>query len=152
MASCGQQQQQLVGGKRMATKKTADKQEKQVKQQQQQQQKPKQKQAEKKSSTEKRASPSSSSKKGGSLVQDIKTLALPFALLLAKEGLGKTLKKDAKPQESMAPRRAAKPSSSRRRTTLSGGSCNLGCGMSGGQAAKELFQLQTEIDNFLQRY
>jgi hypothetical protein len=94
---------------------------------------------------------SKQSKKGGSFVADVQNLAVPFAILLAKEGLSKVFKKDAKPSASA--KSASRPSSLRRKSTLSGGSCNLGCGaMTGGRAARELFQLQKEIDNFLEKY
>ncbi len=102
---------------------------------------------------------SSKSKKGGSFVGDVQNLAVPFAILLAKEGLSKVFKKDGKdtksPQSSssLSAKSASRPASTRRRSTLSGGSCNLGCGaMTGGRAARELFQLQKEIDNFLEKY
>lgn len=94
-------------------------------------------------------------KKGGSFVADVQNLAVPFAILLAKEGLSKVFKKDEKTAKSSvsSAKTASKPSSLRRRSTMSGGSCNLGCGaMSGGRAARELFQLQKEIDNFLEKY
>jgi hypothetical protein len=93
-------------------------------------------------------------KKGGAIVDDVKTLAVPFAILLAKEGLNK-LFKEKKSASSLSPKAAATPSSTRRRSTLSGGSCNLGCGVGGqmgGAATRELFNLQKSIDNFLQKY
>jgi hypothetical protein len=91
-------------------------------------------------------------KKGGSFVADVNNLAVPFAILLAKEGLSKVFKKDTK-KASVSPKTARKPSSLRRKSTLAGGSCNLGCGaMTGGRAARELFTLQKEIDNFLEKY
>lgn len=103
-------------------------------------------------------------KRGGAIVDDVKTLAVPFAILLAKEGLNKLFKekksasslspKTSSPK-TLSPKTAATPSSTRRRSTLSGGSCNLGCGVGGqmgGAAARELFNLQKSIDNFLQKY
>lgn len=91
-------------------------------------------------------------KQGGSFVADVNNLAVPFAILLAKEGLSKVFKKDTK-KASVSPKTARKPSSLRRKSTLAGGSCNLGCGaMTGGRAARELFTLQKEIDNFLEKY
>lgn len=98
------------------------------------------------------------SKKGGSFVGDVQNLAVPFAILLAKEGLSKVFKKDGKTSRtaksaSLSAKSASRPASLRRKSTLSGGSCNLGCGaMTGGRAARELFQLQKEIDNFLEKY
>lgn len=94
-------------------------------------------------------------KKGGAIVDDVKTLAVPFAILLAKEGLNKLFKEKKSATSSLSPKAAASPSSTRRRSTLSGGSCNLGCGVGGqmgGAAARELFNLQKSIDNFLQKY
>ncbi len=92
-------------------------------------------------------------KKGGSFVTDVQNLAVPFAILLAKEGLSKVFKKDDKKTSSLSPKTAKRPSSLRRKSTLAGGSCNLGCGaMTGGRAARELFTLQKEIDNFLEKY
>jgi hypothetical protein len=95
-------------------------------------------------------------KKGGAIVDDVKTLAVPFAILLDKEGLNKLFKeKKSASTSSLSPKAAATPSSTRRRSTLSGGSCNLGCGVGGqmgGAAARELFNLQKSIDNFLQKY
>lgn len=105
---------------------------------------------------EESSSKSKQSKKGGSFVGDVQNLAVPFAILLAKEGLSKVFKKDdktTKASSTLSATSASKPKSTRRRSTLSGGSCNLGCGaMTGGRAARELFQLQREIDNFLEKY
>lgn len=132
---------QAVGGKKSkkstSTNKQSTKQTQQRKQKQEQDKKKKQ-----------------SAKKGGAIVDDVKNLAVPFAILLAKEGLAKMFKADAKkPSKSLSASSAAKPTSSRRRTTQSGGSCNLGCtAQTGGQAAKQLFELQTEIDRFLEKY
>lgn len=130
---------QAVGGKKS----------KQSKQTQQRKQQENKKQAEPKKKSQ-------SAKKGGAIVDDVKNLAVPFAILLAKEGLSKMFKADSKPKKaskSLAPSSAAKSTSSRRRTTMSGGSCNLGCtAQTGGQAAKQLFELQTEIDRFLEKY
>ena len=107
-------------------------------------------------SVPKKTAPKSKSvpKKGGAIMQDVKNLAVPFAILLAKEGLTKMFPKDSKKSTntSVSPSSASKPSSSRRRSTMSGGSCNMGCGMTGGAAAKQLFQLQKDIDMFLEKY
>jgi hypothetical protein len=111
--------------------------------------------AAKQSSSKTSAKRSQSSKKGGSFVGDVQNLAVPFAILLAKEGLSKVFKKTDKTgtSSSLSAKSASQPKSTRRRSTLSGGSCNLGCGaMTGGRAARELFQLQKEIDNFLEKY
>ena len=115
------------------------------------------KQQDKKKQAEPKKKQSQSAKKGGAIVDDVKNLAVPFAILLAKEGLSKMFKTDAKTtktsSKSLSAASAAKPKSARRRTTMSGGSCNLGCtAQTGGQAAKQLFELQTEIDRFLEKY
>jgi hypothetical protein len=114
------------------------------------------KQQDKKKQAEPKKKQSQSAKKGGAIVNDVKNLAVPFAILLAKEGLSKMFKADTKTtksSKSLSASSAKKTTSSRRRTTMSGGSCNLGCtAQTGGQAAKQLFELQTEIDRFLEKY
>jgi hypothetical protein len=140
----------MTGGKRRVVKKIAkDAPKKSVTSEKIASKKPKQQNSQSPSKKEK-----SQSKRGGALVDDVKNLAVPFAILLAKEGLSKMFKEDKKAaKKDVSPKTASKPSSTRRRTTLSGGSCNLGCNATtGGQAAKELFQLQKEIDNFLEKY
>jgi hypothetical protein len=92
-------------------------------------------------------------KKGGAFVDDVKNLAVPFAILLAKEGLSKVFDKTSKSSKSkstLSASSAKKTTSSRRRTTMAGGSCNLGC--QAGGAAQELVKLQDQIDNFLNKY
>lgn len=134
---------QAIGGKK-SKQQSLSKQRKQKQDQQEQQDKKKQADGKKKQSA----------KKGGAIVDDVRNLAVPFAILLAKEGLSKMFKADAKKSsKSLSASSASKPTSSRRRTTQSGGSCNLGCtSQTGGQAAKQLFELQTEIDRFLEKY
>jgi hypothetical protein len=89
-------------------------------------------------------------------VSDVKNLAVPFAILLAKEGLSKYFKDEKKSSSKSTEKKSTKSSSTSsvsRRRTMAGGSCNLGCGvMSGGAAAKQLVQLQQQIDNFLEKY
>lgn len=133
---------QAVGGKKQKKQKSKSA----PKQLQQEKDKKKQSSQDKKQKT--------SAKKGGAIVDDVKNLAVPFAILLAKEGLSKMFKGDTKKSsKSMSASSASKPTSSRRRTTLSGGSCNLGCtALTGGQATKQLFELQNEIDRFLEKY
>jgi hypothetical protein len=138
----------MTGGKRRVLKKPSKK---PVKQQEQQK---KDKQA-KSNKQDLQSKKEKQAKKGGSFIADVNNLAVPFAILLAKEGLSKVFKKDAKDAKktSVSPKTASKPSSLRRKSTLAGGSCNLGCGaMTGGRAARELFTLQKEIDNFLEKY
>ena len=98
-------------------------------------------------------------KEGGAFVSDVKNLAVPFAILLAKEGLTKYFKDDKKSSSKSSSKTPEKkstktsPSTMSRRRTMAGGSCNLGCGaMTGGAAAKQLMQLQQQIDNFLEKY
>lgn len=157
-AAAKQVEYQAVGGAKRSIKKVVkqdgkkDDKQKQTKQKQQersQDKKSQQKQQERSQDKKKQ-----SSKKGGAIVDDVKNLAVPFAILLAKEGLSKMFPKGVKAtKSSLSSASASKPSSSRRRTTMSGGSCNLGCtAQTGGQAAKQLFELQTEIDRFLEKY
>jgi hypothetical protein len=98
-------------------------------------------------------------KEGGNLVTDVKNLAVPFAILLAKEGLtkyfhdnkeSKTTKTSAKTSAKSSTASSSKSLS--RRKTLTGGSCNLGCGGMTGGASKQLIALQQQIDNFLEKY
>ena len=116
----------------------------------------KQQKASKSSKQDLKSKQNKQEKKGGSFVADVNNLAVPFAILLAKEGLSKVFKKDAKDTKktsTVSAKTASKPSSLRRRSTLAGGSCNLGCGaMTGGRAAHQLLSLQREIDNFLEKY
>lgn len=120
-----------------------------------------------KTSSKSKASASSrqTSKKGGALVDDIKNLAVPFAILLAKQGLSSIFEKDSakKPTRSQSARKApaAKPASIKRRKSITGGSaCTSGCGMTGGagkSSKKGAVQTQfdsiaREIENFLQKY
>lgn len=90
-------------------------------------------------------------KKGGALMDDLQNLAVPFAILLAKQGLESMFSKDKKTQKT------AKKSSSKQ----SGGDC--GCGgtvatvgapLAGGKPTmKQKFMSLTDtIDNFLQKY
>jgi len=88
-------------------------------------------------------------KKGGAFVDDVKNLAVPFAILLAKEGLTKVFADKKKKSSKEEAKKTTKSSTKRR--TLKGGSCNAGCTMTGG-AAQELVQLQNKIDEFLQKY
>lgn len=125
-----------------------------VKSKQDKQQKQKQ-EVQSKKKADNSSSKSKVSKKGGALIQDVQNLAVPFAILLAKEGLSKMFKDEKKASLSSktSSKTASKTSSLRRRSTMNGGSCNLGCAaQTGGQAAKQLFELQKEIDSFLEKY
>lgn len=139
----------MSGGKRRVLKHPSKKPVKKQQEQQKQQKQAKSNKQDLQSKKEKQE------KKGGSFIADVNNLAVPFAILLAKEGLSKVFKKDAKDAKKtpVSAKTASKPSSLRRKSTLAGGSCNLGCGaMTGGRAARELFTLQKEIDNFLEKY
>jgi hypothetical protein len=97
-------------------------------------------------------------------MEDLKSLAVPFAILLAKQGVEnlyakKSTKKAATPASA---KKAAtkKPASPRRRTTMTGG-CGGSCGapvMSGGardnaMAIKNNFsKIAADIDRFLSKY
>jgi hypothetical protein len=151
-AATKQVEYQAVGGAKRTVKKAVQSSKKtQQKQSQKSQDKKTQQKQQERSTQDKKKQ---SAKKGGAIVDDVKNLAVPFAILLAKEGLSKMFPKGAKTtKSSLSPASASKSSSSRRRTTMSGGSCNLGCtAQTGGQAAKQLFELQTEIDRFLEKY
>lgn len=102
----------------------------------------------------------SKSKSGGALMEDIKNLAVPFAILLAKQGFDSAFEKKAAAAES-------KSASSKRRGTMAGGSaCASGCGMTGGQSQKQQQRRQPEgqvlqkrfnhiakeIEDFLNKY
>ena len=69
-------------------------------------------------------------KKGGALMDDVKNLAVPFAILLAKQGLQSMFdKKKAKKggEVELSASSASKVSSQRRRSTIAGGSCGSQC-------------------------
>lgn len=69
-------------------------------------------------------------KKGGALMDDVKNLAVPFAILLAKQGLQTMFdkkKKTASAGSELSARSASSASSARRRSTLTGGSCGSQC-------------------------
>jgi len=101
---------------------------------------------------------SASSKRGGALVDDLKNLAVPFAILLAKQGVENMYAKKNKASAKGSPKSASKPSSSRRRSTLAGGACTTGCGMTGGSntnaaRVKDNFsKIAADIDAFLAKY
>ncbi len=85
-----------------------------------------------KKSTASKSTKGKSSKKasGGALIDDVKNLAVPFAILLAKQGLQTMFdKKKSAPQaqSQLTARAASQPSSSRRRSTAVGGSCGSAC-------------------------
>lgn len=86
--------------------------------------------AAKKPSASKKAVPKKATKKGGALMDDVKNLAVPFAILLAKQGLQSMFdkKKTKKGGEvELEAKTASKVNSQRRRTTIAGGSCGSSC-------------------------
>jgi len=86
--------------------------------------------AAKKPSASKKVVPKKATKKGGALMDDVKNLAVPFAILLAKQGLQSMFdkKKTKKGGEvELEARSASKLNSQRRRTTIAGGSCGSSC-------------------------
>ena len=76
---------------------------------------------------------SRSKKSGGALIDDVKNLAVPFAILLAKQGLQTMFDKKKTPQTQktqnvqLSAKAASQTSSSRRRSTAVGGSCGSAC-------------------------
>lgn len=107
-----------------------------------------------KKTTTKSTKPKSGKKgaKGGALVEDIKSLAVPFAILLAKEGLEKMFKDKKKTTKT----ESAKKSTATRRKATVGGDCTS-CGtpmapMKGGSKKSKYAKLSEEIDNFLKDY
>lgn len=113
------------------------------------------------------AAKAAKAKKGGALMEDLKSLAVPFAILLAKQGVEnmyakKTASAKAKATKKPASAKAAKkPASARRRTTMTGG-CGGSCGapMSGGAAMgsnslaikNNFSKIAADIDRFLSKY
>lgn len=102
-------------------------------------------------------------KKGGAVVDDIKNLAVPFAILLAKQGIQSLF--DKKSSESVgisaSPKKSVKSKSSSRKQE--GGSCVTCQGKTAGGAApskqgrttslkKNYVSLAKKIDEFLSKY
>lgn len=99
-----------------------------------------------------------STSKGGSFIGDLSNLAVPFAILLAKEGMEKFIfnNKNASPKSKTTPKKAApkknptkknptkKTPLGNRRKTISGGACSLGCGMHGGFEESEVYPTDHE--------
>jgi hypothetical protein len=92
-------------------------------------------------------------KKGGSLAHELKSLAVPFAILLAKQGLDGMF--DSKKSSSKKAIEATS-SSSKRKAAVGGGcsSCATPPPMAGGsKSGKSRYaQLAKEIDEFLSKY
>ena len=92
----------------------------------------------------------STKKRGGAITDDLKNLAVPFAILLAKQGLDH-VKNNKTTSKSMV-----SPSSIRRKSTLSGGNCSP-CNGAGikpptQQMGGKMKKLSKAIDNFLKKY
>jgi hypothetical protein len=106
-------------------------------------------------------------KQGGALMNDIGNLAVPFAILLAKQGLEHmNKKKSTTPKTTTASKKtksasAATPASkSRRKTVVGGGSCGSQCAASapptgGSKSIKDVQErfkkIANEIDSFLRK-
>lgn len=94
-------------------------------------------------------------KKGGALVDDLKNLAVPFAILLAKQGVENMYAK-----KKSASKSTPKSATPKRRATLAGGACATGCGMTGGrrggsnaeQVKQNFSKIAADIDKFLAKY
>lgn len=124
------------------------------------------KQADKKAP--KKAALSKKPKKGGAIMDDIKNLAVPFAILLAKQGLESSFeKKSIKADNSNSTQKKNVLSTSQRRRTMTGGSGGEGClscgstqssSMSGGahpngvMLQKRFNNIAREIEEFLSKY
>lgn len=94
-------------------------------------------------------------KQGGALTDDLKTLAVPFAILLAKQGIDE-MKNKSKKQNSLPSRSSKSPSSMSRRKTMAGGNCGPcnGAGLTppNHQSGGRMKKLSKAIDNFLKKY
>jgi hypothetical protein len=82
-------------------------------------------------------------KEGGFIADDIKNLAVPFAILLAKQGL--TSMFDKKKKEEKKVKTPSKPSSLQRRKTVSGGSASV-------EVRENFNDIAKQINNFLKKY
>ena len=92
-------------------------------------------------------------KKGGSLVEDVKNLAVPFAILLAKEGIDAMFKSKAKSGKvAISARKSAQGGNDMKKMT--GGDCPSCKPLVGGAKSKasRYSQLSKEIDSFLSKY
>ena len=104
-----------------------------------------------------------SSKKGGDLMQNITGLAVPFAFLLAKQGLEalKESKKVEKVEKSEKKEKQGKPERQSKYTprtskkaSMEGGACSsCTTSLAGGkQISANMTRLRREIDEFLAKY
>ena len=91
-------------------------------------------------------SPVGKKAKGGALVEEIKGLAVPFAILLAKQGLdGMFNKKTEKKAASASAKRSVK-------SAKGGSGCSSCAKVAGGAPKNRYAQLSAEIDKFLSNY
>lgn len=94
-------------------------------------------------------------KHGGALSDDLKTLAVPFAILLAKQGLEERKKNIPNKSSTKNPSSTKSPTSFRRKTTMTGGNCGPcnGAGLvANTQTGGKMKKLSKAIDNFLKKY
>lgn len=119
-----------------------------------------------KKSTGKAVKPKQTRKSGGAFMDDVKSLAVPFAILLAKQGLDAMTSKETTAVKSKASSKtptAKKPSSLRRRSTaMSGGGCSActanlpitgGSRNSNSRKIQDSFsKIAADIDKFLAKY
>ena len=95
------------------------------------------------------------SKKGGALVEDIKNLAVPFAILLAKQGLEGMFDKKKKAAEKPAAAISARKSTATRTRAAVGGCGSCAPVAKVGGASKKgsrYAELSREIDRFLNTF
>ena len=98
-------------------------------------------------------------KKGGDLMQNMAGLAVPFAFLLAKQGLealkdSKSTKAPKEPKREMV-KPYPKYHQRSKKASLSGGGCSscVSTTLAGGnQVSANMLRLRKEIDNFLAKY
>lgn len=99
-----------------------------------------------KKKTTKKSKTSKTSHKGGDLMTDLKNLAVPFAIILAKQTVEK-MNSDKKPSNSKSSKSSPEIS---RRKTVGGGSIQM---MNNSQEVKKNFsKLAQDINQFFKKY
>lgn len=96
-----------------------------------------------------------SSKQGGDLVQHVTGLAVPFAFLLAKQGLDALRKSHGEKDDKTLKTKSGKKATLSGGRTPKGGACSSCPSMRGGRAqqvSQKLDRLRKDIDNFLAKY
>ena len=101
-------------------------------------------------------------KKGGALMDDIKNLAVPFAILLAKQGLEGMFSSKKSATAKASASTGATGAIKNRKKTMTGGSCGCAANKQDGGKAKKggasksskksNMSLTESIDNFLRKY